>query len=66
MLSDNDASTTSDAVLTLSFVPAGFQFEPWSVYAGIPIRRVGARNRDSVTRQAALLRERLDAMRTQR
>ena len=50
----------------LSFVPAGFRFEPWSVYAGIPIRRVGARNRESVTRQAALLRERLDAMRAQR
>src|ERR1700719_3681781 len=25
----------------LSFVPAGFQFEPWSVYAGTPIRLIG-------------------------
>ncbi len=48
----------------LSFVPAGFSFEPWSVYAGIPLRRVGSRNRDEVTRQAERLRERLAEMRT--
>ena len=46
----------------LSFVPARFQFEPWAVYAGIPIRRIGDRNRDQVQAQAEKLRERLDAM----
>jgi acetyltransferase-like isoleucine patch superfamily enzyme len=45
----------------LSFVPAGFRFEPWSVYAGVPIRRIGARNRRAVEAQADLLRGRLDA-----
>ena len=45
----------------LSFVPAGFSFEPWAVYAGIPIRRIGDRNRE-VGAQADALRKRLDAM----
>jgi carbonic anhydrase/acetyltransferase-like protein (isoleucine patch superfamily) len=35
----------------LSFVPADFGFEPWTVYAGIPIARVASRNRDNVLRQ---------------
>lgn len=35
----------------LSFVPPRFPFEPWAVYAGIPIRRVGARDRAAVMRQ---------------
>ena len=35
----------------LSFAPAGFRFEPWSVYAGIPIRLVRPRNRQSVIGQ---------------
>jgi acetyltransferase-like isoleucine patch superfamily enzyme len=43
----------------LSFVPPGFAFEPWSVYAGMPIRQVGRRNRASVTEQAERLRSRL-------
>ena len=46
----------------LSFVPAGFVFEPWAVYAGIPIRRIGDRNRDAVAAQADLLRRRLEAI----
>lgn len=49
----------------LSFVPARFVFEPWSVYAGIPVRRVGDRNRDAVLKQAELLRARLDAAASQ-
>jgi acetyltransferase-like isoleucine patch superfamily enzyme len=48
----------------LSFVPAAFPFEPWSVYAGSPIRLVGRRNREAVTAQAKSLRERLDRLRT--
>jgi len=48
----------------LSFVPARFQFEPWSVYAGTPIRLVGRRNKEAVTRQASRLKAQLEAMRT--
>jgi acetyltransferase-like isoleucine patch superfamily enzyme len=47
----------------LSFVPAGFEFEPWSVYAGTPIRKVGERNRGNVTAQSRELRRQLDEMR---
>ena len=47
----------------LSFVPAAFAFEPWSVYAGIPIRRLGERNRDAVIAQQRLLTERLASLR---
>jgi acetyltransferase-like isoleucine patch superfamily enzyme len=46
----------------LSFVPARFAFEPWSVYAGIPVRRIGARNKASVLEQADRLRARLAAV----
>jgi len=35
----------------LSFVPAGFALEPWSVYAGTPVKRLRARNREAVMRQ---------------
>lgn len=37
----------------LSFVPPEFEFSPWTVYAGIPIRRIRPRNRDAVLRQLA-------------
>ena len=47
----------------LSFVPAGFSFEPWAVYAGTPIRRIGSRNRETVAAQATLLRARLQQLR---
>jgi acetyltransferase-like isoleucine patch superfamily enzyme len=46
----------------LSFVPARFAFEPWTVYAGIPIRRIGNRNREAVSAQADLFRKRLEAL----
>ncbi len=39
----------------LSFVPPRFAFEPWSVYAGTPIRLVGRRNRENVLAQVRLL-----------
>jgi acetyltransferase-like isoleucine patch superfamily enzyme len=39
------------AVGALSFVPPNFPFEAWTVYAGTPIRRLKARDRDSVLRQ---------------
>lgn len=46
----------------LSFVPARFAFEPWAVYAGIPIRRISARNRQAVSDQVLVLRKRLETM----
>jgi acetyltransferase-like isoleucine patch superfamily enzyme len=46
----------------LSFVPAGFAFEPWSVYAGVPVRRLRDRNRETVNAQAEFLRSRLAAL----
>jgi galactoside O-acetyltransferase len=39
------------AIGALSFVPVEFEFEPWTVYAGIPITRIASRDRDSVLRQ---------------
>jgi len=47
----------------LSFVPARFRFEQWAVYAGVPIRLIGRRNRDAVTAQVRLLEQRLEALR---
>jgi len=39
----------------MSFVPASFEFQSWSVYAGTPIRYRGPRNRENVLAQAAKL-----------
>ena len=44
----------------LSFVPTEFAFEPWSVYAGTPIRKVRARNKDAVLAQASKLQRALN------
>jgi acetyltransferase-like isoleucine patch superfamily enzyme len=44
----------------LSFVPVAFKFEPWSVYAGIPIRFICPRNRDSVMGQVRKLSNALE------
>jgi len=41
----------------LSFVPPGFSFEPWSVYAGTPIRRIKERDREGVLGQLEALIE---------
>ena len=59
----NNVMPEGTVVGALSYVPAGFKFEPWSVYAGIPVKRVRARNRDEVTRQVEMLRARLAAIR---
>lgn len=45
----------------LSFVPADFDFAPWTVYAGIPIRPVRRRDRDGVLRQLDLFEKELAA-----
>jgi acetyltransferase-like isoleucine patch superfamily enzyme len=48
----------------LSYVPPRFSFEPWSVYAGVPIRLVRRRNRENVLAQVARLRAALQGMRS--
>ncbi len=45
----------------LSFVPEDFEFRPWSVYAGIPIRFIRTRNRESVMEQVRRLKVLLEA-----
>ena len=39
----------------ISFVPSGYKFKSWSVYAGIPVRFVKKRNRRNVLRQVELI-----------
>ena len=46
----------------LSYVPTRFPFDPWTVYAGTPIRRVAARNRERVLAQVELIRQRLNQL----
>lgn len=41
------------AVGALSFVPAFQELEPWTVYAGVPVRPLRARNRSRVLAQAS-------------
>ena len=43
----------------LSFVPPNFKFQPWSVYAGIPIRYIKPRNKKNVLEEVKKLRNRL-------
>ena len=43
------------AIGALSLVPSGFKFEPWMVYAGIPIRTIRRRNRQRVMDQVRQL-----------
>ncbi len=45
----------------LSFVPPRFPFEPWSVYAGIPLRKIKDRNKANVLAQLDFYLRALDA-----
>jgi len=47
----------------LSFVPANFAFEPWSVYSGAPIRFIRPRNRENVLDQVSRIEATLAARR---
>jgi acetyltransferase-like isoleucine patch superfamily enzyme len=47
------------AIGALSFVPADFEFRPWSVYTGIPIRFLRPRNRENVMEQVHRLNAQL-------
>ena len=51
----NNRLPEGTAIGALSLVPAGFQFEPWTVYAGIPIRAIRRRNRQRVMDQVRRL-----------
>ena len=44
---------------SLSFVPPNFDFEPWTVYAGVPARPVKPRNKEAVMKQLSKIKERL-------
>ena len=50
---------TGTVIGALSFVPTAFNFRPWSVYAGIPIRFIRPRSRESVLEQVHKLEEQL-------
>ena len=43
----------------LSFVPSASSLEPWSVYAGIPVRLIGRRDREKILREVEQLRRSL-------
>ena len=45
----------------LSFVPVAFEFRPWSVYAGTPVRFLRPRNQESVMEQVRRLDRLLEA-----
>lgn len=47
----NNTLLEGTVIGALSFAPAAFKFEPWTVYAGIPIKKIKIRNRDSVLEQ---------------
>ena len=51
----NNHIPVGTVVGALSFVPTSFEFRPWSVYAGIPIRFLRPRNRESVLEQVRRL-----------
>jgi acetyltransferase-like isoleucine patch superfamily enzyme len=48
----------------LSYVPPRFPLEPWSVYAGVPVRLVRRRNRENILAQVARLRAALETIRS--
>lgn len=54
----NNVIPEGTVIGALSFVPANFKFEPWSVYFGNPLRYIMPRNRDTVLEQVRLLRSR--------
>ena len=47
----NNHIAEGSVIGSLSFVPPDFQFKPWTIYTGNPIRPIGMRDRDSVLRQ---------------
>lgn len=62
----NNRIPEGTVVGALSYVPPAVKFEPWTVYAGIPVRPIAARNRTNVLAQADRLRAALDRLRPDR
>jgi acetyltransferase-like isoleucine patch superfamily enzyme len=62
VMPDNDVPEGT-VIGALSFVPPRFAFESWTVYAGVPVRKIGVRNRAAVSEQATLLAARIAASR---
>ena len=52
----NNIIPEGTAIGAASFVPEDYPFEPWSVYAGTPIRLVNRRNRGRVLEQVERLK----------
>jgi acetyltransferase-like isoleucine patch superfamily enzyme len=50
------------AIGALSFIPPQFDFRPWSVYAGIPIRLIRPRDKKSVLAQRDAMLEKLSTL----
>ena len=44
------------AIGALSFVPAKFSFEPWSLYAGIPIKYIKKRDKNEILKKYKILK----------
>ena len=47
------------AIGALSFVPPEYEYEPWMVYAGTPIKPIKQRDRDSVLTQKRALEQQI-------
>lgn len=48
------------AIGALSYVPSNYPFEPWTIYFGTPIEPRKERNRDSVLKQADVVKKYLE------
>lgn len=57
----NNRIPVGTVIGALSFVPVAFEFRPWSVYAGAPIRLLRSRNQQSVMEQVRKLEASLEA-----
>lgn len=59
----NNRIPEGSVIGALSFVPEAFDFEPWTVYAGCPIRPLRKRNREVILKRAECLRKKLEEIR---
>ncbi len=56
----NNTIPEGSVIGALSFVPSAFEMEPWSVYAGTPVKKVGIRNKKIVMQQVAIIRKHIN------
>lgn len=57
----NNTIPDGTVIGALSFVPQNFNFKPWAVYAGIPVKFVKYRNKESVMKQFEELEKKIRA-----